>query len=118
MTPEGSRFFSGEIRFSAGVRRGVFDPSEEGGGKTPTSAFASVLFPASLRGVKAVCPRVPGVVPCILLATLVAVGLPAPYLGAATLLVEDGRARAEIVIAEQPQRSVRLAAQELQDYIR
>ena len=55
--------------------------------------------------------------PFLVLLTVV-VGLPAPHLGAATLLVEDGRARAEIVIAEQPQRSARLAAQELQDYIK
>ncbi len=34
-----------------------------------------------------------------------------------TFLVENGHARAEIVIAEQPQRTVRLAAQELQDGI-
>lgn len=33
------------------------------------------------------------------------------------MLVEDGRARAEIVIPEKPRRTVRLAAQELRDYI-
>jgi hypothetical protein len=36
----------------------------------------------------------------------------------ATYLVENGWARAEIVIAEKPLRSVRLAAQELQDRLR
>jgi hypothetical protein len=34
-----------------------------------------------------------------------------------TFLVEDGQARAEIVISDKPQRSTRLAAQELQDQI-
>lgn len=38
-------------------------------------------------------------------------------LAAETLLVENGRPRAEIVIAESPPRTVRLAAQELQNYI-
>src|SRR4051812_12804567 len=36
---------------------------------------------------------------------------------AEAFLVENGEARAEIVIAEQPQRTVRLAAQELQTYV-
>ena len=36
---------------------------------------------------------------------------------AQAFLVHDGQPRAEIVIAESPQRSVRLAAQELQDYV-
>jgi tetratricopeptide (TPR) repeat protein len=36
---------------------------------------------------------------------------------AEALLVENGQARAEIVIAEQPQRAVRLAADELQTYV-
>ena len=34
-----------------------------------------------------------------------------------TFLVEDGQPRAEIVISDKPQRSTRLAAQELQDQI-
>jgi len=34
------------------------------------------------------------------------------------VLVENGKPRAEIVFAEQPQRSVRLAAHELQTYVR
>jgi hypothetical protein len=38
-------------------------------------------------------------------------------LGAEAFLVEDGQARAEIVIAEQPQRAVRLAAHELQTFV-
>ena len=37
--------------------------------------------------------------------------------GAAEFLVEDGRANAEIVIAEEPTRAVDLAARELQKYI-
>jgi hypothetical protein len=37
--------------------------------------------------------------------------------GAESFLVENGQARAEIVIAEKPSRSTRLAAQELQRYI-
>ncbi|TWU05126.1 hypothetical protein CA54_58140 [Symmachiella macrocystis] len=40
----------------------------------------------------------------------------APIQAAETFLVEDGQPRAEI-IADNPQRSVRLAAQELQDYV-
>ena len=40
-----------------------------------------------------------------------------PLRAADTFLVQDGQPRAEIVIAETPQRSVRLAAQELQDSI-
>jgi len=36
---------------------------------------------------------------------------------AETFLVEDGQPRAEIVISEKPLRTVRLAAQELQDYV-
>ena len=31
-------------------------------------------------------------------------------------IVENGQPRAEIIIAEKPERTVRLAAQELQDY--
>ena len=34
---------------------------------------------------------------------------------AETFLVQDGQPRAEIVISDKPQRSARLAAQELQD---
>ena len=37
---------------------------------------------------------------------------------AETFLVEQGEPRAQIVVAEQPQRAVRLAAQELQDYVK
>jgi len=41
----------------------------------------------------------------------------APSLAAGTLLVENGQPRATIVIAPSPPRTVRLAAQELQDYV-
>ena len=44
--------------------------------------------------------------------------LAAPAFATDTFLVENGQPRAEIVIAERPQRSVRLAAQELQDYMK
>ena len=53
----------------------------------------------------------------LLLALVVGLGLIAPAAAADTYLVERGVARAQIVIAEQPPRSVRLAAQELQDYV-
>ena len=39
------------------------------------------------------------------------------YQAAGLTLVEGGQARAEIIIAENPQRSVRVAAQDLQDYV-
>ncbi|MEN9634319.1 MAG: hypothetical protein RL077_2723, partial [Verrucomicrobiota bacterium] len=44
--------------------------------------------------------------------------LATPAFATDTFLVENGQPRAEIVIAERPQRSVRLAAQELQDYMK
>ena len=52
----------------------------------------------------------------LLLALVVGLGLIAPA-AADTYLVERGVPRAQIVIAEQPPRSVRLAAQEFQDYV-
>src|SRR5690606_8720591 len=52
----------------------------------------------------------------LLLALVGGLGLIAPA-AADTYLVERGVPRAQIVIAEQPPRAVRLAAQELQDYI-
>lgn len=53
----------------------------------------------------------------LLLALVAGLGLIAPA-AAGTYLVERGEPRAQIVVAEQPARSVRLAAQELQDYIK
>ena len=47
---------------------------------------------------------------CLGLATLGSVG-------AETLLVENGQARAEIIIAEEPERTVRFAAADLQTYV-
>ncbi len=52
---------------------------------------------------------------CALLATTVMI--PPPAVKAAARIVEDGRARAEIVIAEHPARAAALGAAELQAYI-
>lgn len=48
---------------------------------------------------------------------LLACALALPATAAETLLVKDGQPQAEIVIAETPLRSVRLAAQDLQTYV-
>ncbi len=51
------------------------------------------------------------------LLTLISYGLGSPLAIADTFLVENGQPRAEIIISDKPQRSTRLAAQELQDHI-
>lgn len=52
------------------------------------------------------------------IAVSVAVCLGAQAVGAKEFIVKDGQARADIVIAEQPTRTARLAAEELQQYLR
>ena len=55
--------------------------------------------------------------PPLLALTALLTFAPASHCAADTFLVKDGQPRAEIVIAEQPQRTVRIAAQDLRDCI-